>query len=122
MEIWNSVREDRMSLGGGMHLRLLSAGQLLEARREAGKLAKEPGERPLCSNACLVARCLWEDGAEKPLFENGQQVLDALSAGDIEALAKRWDMFRRSFFAGAEEVEWGINPNFEAQRGGVMRA
>ena len=46
----------RMSLGNGLVLRLLSGLELLEARREAAELACLPGERPLCSNACLLAR------------------------------------------------------------------
>ena len=45
------AREDRVSLGNGMVLRLLSAGELLQARRKAHELAQSPLEQPLCSNA-----------------------------------------------------------------------
>ena len=41
-----------------MELRLLSALEILEARREAAQLAESQGERALCSNACLLARAL----------------------------------------------------------------
>ena len=41
-----------------MELRLLSALEVLEARREAAQLAESQGERALCSNACLLARAL----------------------------------------------------------------
>ena len=47
---------DRFSLDNGMDLRLLSALEVLQARREAGELAREDRERALCSNACLLAQ------------------------------------------------------------------
>lgn len=40
---------DRMELENGMELRLLSALEILEARREAAQLAESQGERALCS-------------------------------------------------------------------------
>ena len=49
---------DRISLNNGMDLRLLSALEVLQARREAAELAGEERERALCSNACLLARAL----------------------------------------------------------------
>ena len=111
------AREDRFSLENGMHLRLLRGAQLLEARREARELEKDPGERALCANACLVARCLWVDGEDEPLFRSGAQVLDTLTAEEIEVLARRWDMFRRgSAPTVEEEVERGVNPHFDPQR------
>ena len=42
------------SLGNGLNLRLLSGMELLEARREARELCRDPREQPLCSNACLL--------------------------------------------------------------------
>ena len=102
-------------LPGGRYLRLPSAGELLQARREAAALTREPGERPLCSNACLVARCLW--AGDRPVFESGAQVLGELTAEEIGELAARWDSFRRN--AGAQEqVEQGFNPNFDSSRMG----
>jgi len=116
------AREDRFSLQNGMHLRLLSAGELLSARREARELERDPGERALCGNACLVARCLWVDGEEAPLFQDGAQVLDTLTAEEIEVLAKRWDTFRRGSAPTVEEsVERGVNPHFDAERMGDRR-
>ena len=52
------ARQDRVHLDNGMDLRLLSALEGLQARREAGELACEDRERALCSNACLLARAL----------------------------------------------------------------
>ena len=48
----------RLRLEDGSELRLLSALEVLEARREAAQLAEGQGERALCSNACLLARAL----------------------------------------------------------------
>ena len=42
---------DRMSLENGFDLRLLSALEVLQARREADELAGDGRERALCSNA-----------------------------------------------------------------------
>ena len=53
-----------------MELRLLSALEVLEARREAAQLAESQGERALCSNACLLARAL--ESGEKPVFDSGR--------------------------------------------------
>ena len=49
---------DRMDLDNGMSLRLLSALEVLQARREAEELAQSERERALCSNACLLSRAL----------------------------------------------------------------
>ena len=57
-----------------MELRLLSALEVLEARREAAQLAESQGERALCSNACLLARAL--ESGEKPVFDSGRAVFD----------------------------------------------
>lgn len=108
--------QDRMSLGNGMNLRLLSARELLQARREAHELSESPLEQPLCSNACLVARALEVDGEERPLFRDGEQVLEALTAEEIEALARRWDQFRRSALPGEMGEERGFNPYFDESR------
>ena len=55
-----------------MELRLLSALEILEARREAAQLAESQGERALCSNACLLARALERGG--QPVFADGGPV------------------------------------------------
>ena len=43
----------RLRLEDGSELRLLSALEVLEARREAEELAKSAGEQALCSNASI---------------------------------------------------------------------
>lgn len=61
------ARRDCLTLDNGMRLRLLSALEVLQARREAGGLARAPKEHALCSNACLLARALeTEEGS--PIF------------------------------------------------------
>ena len=83
----------RLDLGEGLTLRLLSAMEVLEARREAGALAQEGRERALCANACLLAKALERDG--RPLFDSGRAALEGLRIEDIAALARRWARFSR---------------------------
>ena len=110
------AQQDRVSLGNGMVLRLLSAGELLQARRQAHELARSALEQPLCSNACLVALVLEVEGEEQPFFRDVEEVLATLTAEEIELLARRWDDFRRETAPGAGEYEVGYNPNFDASR------
>ena len=81
--------------GQGLELRMLSAREALEARREAGSMAAGPDapERALCSNACLLARALLRDGT--PPFQSGSQVLECLSVEQIASLARQWADFSR---------------------------
>ena len=73
---------DRMPLDNGFDLRLLSALEAIQARREGLELAADGPERALCSNACLLARALeercsrcgrpaaeWEEGTDNPTFD-----------------------------------------------------
>ena len=69
------AQRERVSLGNGMALRLLSALEVLQARREAGELAGEDRERALCSNACLLARALEREEDKSPVFSDGRAVL-----------------------------------------------
>lgn len=69
-------------------LRLLSAFEVLEARREAEALAKDGRERALCSNACLLARALVRGG--RPVYESGEAVLRAMTPGQIGAFSEAW--------------------------------
>ena len=94
MEVGFWAGPERTDAGGGRTLRLLSAREVLEARREADALARDGRERALCRNACLVARTLERKG--KPVFESGQAALDALRLEDIAALADAWAAFNRS--------------------------
>ncbi len=84
---------ERLLLEDGTQLRLLSALEVLEARREAEELAQGERERALCSNACLLARALERDGT--PVFESGRAVLEGMTAQRIGALARRWSEFSR---------------------------
>ena len=86
--------KDRLSLENGMELRLLSALEVLQARREAQELAQNDRERPLCANACLLARALEHDGI--PVFHSGQDVLAGLRLEEIAALAQRWSQFNQT--------------------------
>ena len=85
---------DRVRVGGGRTLRLLSAREVLEARREGDKLALDGKERALCRNACLVARALERKG--RPVFDDGQAALDGLRVEDIQRLADAWAELNRA--------------------------
>ncbi len=93
---------DRIELGNGMDLRLLSALEVLQARREAAELAGEERERALCSNACLLARALEHSGEHTPVFEGGRAVLAGLTVEEIAALSAQWSRFSRDSDPGPE--------------------
>ena len=93
---------DRISLNNGMDLRLLSALEVLQARREAAELAGEERERALCSNACLLARALEHSEDHSPVFSGGREVLSGLTVEEIAALAGQWDAFRRESDPGLD--------------------
>lgn len=100
------VGPDRVKTDVG-ELRLLSAWEVLEARREGDALALDGRERALCRNACLVAKAL--ERAGKPVFESGQAALDGLRVEDIARLADAWAELNRtcnpSPLAGEREVQ-----------------
>ena len=96
-------RRDRLTLEDGTQLRLLSALEVLEAKREGEELAQSEGERALCTNACLLARALEEEG--KPLFPSGRAVLEHLSAREVAQLARLWDELDRAENPSPEEGE-----------------
>ncbi len=87
---WNAP--DRVRVKEGW-LRLLSAREVLEARREGDQLARDGRERTLCRNACLVARALERDG--RAVFEDGRAALDALRVEEIASLSDRWAELNR---------------------------
>ena len=113
------AQKDRIDLGNGLQLRLLSALEVLQARREAAELAREDRERALCSNACLLARALerTEDGGA--VFADGRAVLAGLTVEEIGTLAARWSEFHREVNPGlnvsAEELE-NVKKNFVPTR------
>ena len=94
--------KDRISLGNGFDLRLLSALEVLQARRESGELAAGERERALCSNACLLARALERTEDKTPVFSGGQEVLAGLTVEEIAALAGRWSAFSRESGPGLD--------------------
>lgn len=83
----------KRALSGGWTGRLLSAREEMEAWREGEALARGERDRALCSNACLLARALLRDG--EPAFQSGEEVLEAMTAGQIARLAKEWRDFDR---------------------------
>ena len=83
----------RLRLEGGRSLRLLTAMEVLEARREAEELSRGERERALCSNACLLSKALERRG--RPVFPDGRAVLERLRVEEIESLAARWGKFNR---------------------------
>ena len=93
----------RERLEDGRTLRLLSALETLEARREAEGLARGDRERALCSNACLLARALERDG--KAVFADGEAALRGMAAAEIGALAGRWRAFSRRENPSPEDGE-----------------
>ena len=99
------AQRERVSLGNGMALRLLSALEVLQARREAGELAGEDRERALCSNACLLARALEQEEEHKPVFSDGRAVLAGLTVEEIGSLAARWSVLRRESDPGLNVKE-----------------
>ena len=98
----------RQRLPGGVQLRLLTAQEFLEARREATALAGEDRDRALCSNACLLARAL-ETPEGGPVFSGGEAVLAGLRVEEIAALSRTWSQFNREenppLTMGQEEAE-----------------
>lgn len=94
---------ERLSLENGFELRLLSAWELLQARREAEELAGDSRELALCSNACLLARAL-EEG-QKPVFADGKAVLSGLTAEEIASLSAQWSSFSRESDPGLDLTE-----------------
>lgn len=101
------VGKRERKLENGTSLRLLTAQEVLEARREAMELAGEAREQALCSNACLLARAVTKRG--RPAYASGREVLDRLTVQEIQRLARAWADFDREenpgLAAGKEQVE-----------------
>jgi hypothetical protein len=93
----------------GQSLRLLTAMEVLQARREAEELAQgDARERALCSNACLLARALERDG--KPVYPSGRAVLEGMRVEEIGRMASVWAEFNRNCNPSAQEGEEGLEP------------
>ena len=109
MEMSILAGKDRIALGNGMDLRLLSAMEVLQARREAAELAGEERERALCSNACLLSKALEYSEDRTAVFSGGAQVLKGMTVEEIDVLARKWSQFRKEnepvLSMGEEELE-----------------
>ena len=116
-EFWAQPR--RIKVDGG-ELRLLSAREVLEARREGDALAQDGRERALCRNACLVARALERRG--RPAFADGEAVLDALRVEDIARLADAWAEFNRTCNPSPLDGEQEVSRRKKAWSTRVMSA
>lgn len=101
-------------------LRLLSAREVLEVRRESVELAADGTELALCSNACLIARALERGGA--PVYSDGQAVLEHLRVEDIVRLADRWGQFNRAYNPSPLDGEEEIKARKKAWSTRLMRA
>ena len=126
MTLLAGARRTAAEEGQGLELRLLSAREVLEARREAAgmtqaKLAEAVDrERALCANACLLARAL-ERGGE-PVFSTGGAVLEGLSVEQIASLSRQWSAFNRRENPSPEEGELEVHDLKKAWSTRLMRA
>ena len=99
-------------------LRLLSARETLALRSEiAQEDCRDEEERALRANAALLRRCLTEKG--EAVFASAEDVENALSAGEINALVSRYALLdgagNPSCEDGRERVEalkkaWSTRP------------
>lgn len=94
--------KDRCRVAEG-ELRLLSAREVLEARREGAELARDGRERALCANACLLARALERNG--KPQYADGREVLDRFRVEEIVRLSGQWAQFNREWNPSPQDRE-----------------
>lgn len=70
-------------------MRLLSARETLALRREIAQLdCADEEERALRANAALLKKCLTENG--EAVFANAEDVENALSIGEINALVEQY--------------------------------
>lgn len=92
-----------MKVAHGCTLRLLSALEILQARREGEDLAHDGKERALCANASLVARALERGGT--PIYLDGEAVLSHLTVEEIEGYARMWYTFSQQENPSAEDSE-----------------
>ena len=112
-------RETSVEIGGERcALRLLSARETLALRREIAQLdCADEEERALRANAALLKRSLVKDG--ETVYERAEDVENALSAGEINALVEQYALLdgaeNPSCEDGRETVEalkkaWSTRP------------
>ena len=85
-------REERVRIGErACVLRLLSARETLALRREiAQEDSRDEEERALRANAALLRRSLRENENGTAVFASAEDVENALSVGEINALVSRY--------------------------------
>lgn len=110
----NLPRYRRMD--NGWTMRLLSAWEELECRREGEELAAEGRDEALCANACLLAHALLGEDGQK-VFASGKEALETLSAGQIGEFARRWGEFDRE----CDPAPWDERAVEEAKKGWSTR-
>ena len=119
MSFLGREREERVRIGEKeCALHLLSARETLALRREiAQEDCRDEEERALRANAALLRRCLTEKG--EAVFASAEDVENALSAGEINALVSRYALLdgagNPSCEDGRERVEalkkaWSTRP------------
>ena len=99
------LRRERRAVPEG-ELRLLSAWEVLQARREGEELARDGQERALCDNACLIALALERRG--RPVFDSGRQALETLRVEDVVRLAGEWADFNRARNPSPQQSREGL--------------
>ena len=93
-------------------LRPLTALRLLTIWRECGQEAEDPLERSLLSNARVLAECCYFQ--DMPVFSDGQAVLEALTAREMERILEQLS-------GGRQQMRSTINPAFDEARFEALR-
>lgn len=107
-----------VELGEGWSMRPLTAAQMLACRGVGEAMAKEERDKALWANAQLLSQVLLKEG-EAP-FGDGSAVLEHLTAGQIDGLARRW--WEQDDFSGPQRreawsaAEGGENQGFDMAR------
>ena len=96
-----------MNIADIEQLRPLTAMRMLTIWRESKEQAEEPLERSLLCNARILAECCFQQ--DRPVFSNSQEVLEALTARQMETLLRRLS----GETASAPQT---VNPNFDMAR------
>ena len=100
---------------GGCSLREPSAALLLAIRREvAGMGLADELEESLVGNALVLAACCEQDG--RPVFADGQAVLDRLSAPQMELLLRRLTAWTGEAVEPSWQQEGTKNEHFDEGR------
>lgn len=107
-----------VELGEGWSMRPLTAAQMLACRGEGEAMAKEERDKDLWANAQLLSQVLLKEG-EAP-FGDGSAVLESLTAGQIDGLARRW-WEQDDFSQPQRRGEWAVQEESENERFDMAR-